>query len=80
MDKISKFLKKLDRKELDIVYGIIEQLLLGNVAGLDIKKLKGFDDIYRVRAGKIRIIYSHKSKDIKLIEISRRNERTYKKF
>ena len=74
MDSITKFLKRLDGKELKIVHEITEQLLSGNTSGLNIKKLKGFNDIYRVRTGNIRIIYSHKDSDIKLIEISRRSE------
>jgi len=80
MDRIEKFLKKLSNKELDIVYKVIEQLLADQVSTFDIKKLKGFDDIYRVRVGKIRIIYSQKNRDLKLIEISRRSEKTYKDF
>lgn len=76
MDKITKFLKRLDKKELAIVYEIIEKLLSHRVTSLDIKKLKGFDDIYRVRVGKIRIIYSQKNNEIKIIEISRRSEKT----
>jgi len=80
MDKIAKFLKKLSGKVLDIVYKVIEKLLAGKTSNLDIKKLKGFDDIYRARVGKIRIIYSQNDSDLKLIEISRRSEQAYKDF
>lgn len=80
MDKITKFLQKLKFKELIVVQRIIKQLIQGELADLDIKKLKGFDDIYRVRTGKIRIIYSQNEVTIKLVEISRRNEKTYKDF
>jgi len=80
MDRIEKFLKKLSSKELDIVYKVIEQLLADQVSTFDIKKLKGFDDIYRARVGKIRIIYSQNDSDLKLIEISRRSEQAYKDF
>lgn len=79
MDKIAKFLKKLDQKELEILSNIIEQLLSGNTEKLNLKKLKGFEDIYRLRVGDIRVIYRHTKKGVALIEIGRRNEKTYKK-
>jgi len=80
MDKISKFLRKLTTKEQTMVSAVIEELLAGNTANLDIKKLRGFDDIYRVRIQTLRIIYSQKGGLIKIIEISRRSEKTYKDF
>ena len=46
--------------------------------GLDLKKLKGRNDIYRIRKGKIRIIYRVDNKQIYLLAIERRSENTYK--
>ncbi len=80
MDRIAKFLKKLERSELETVQHSIEKLLSGNTNELDIKKLKGFDTVYRVRAGTIRIIYHRENGKVRLIEISRRSEGTYKNF
>jgi len=45
---------------------------------LNIKKLKGHNDIFRVRKGNIRIIYHLESGKIKLLAIMRRNEKTHK--
>lgn len=80
MDKIAKFLRKLNQTELEIVCRAIEQILSGDDKNLDIKKLKGFEDIYRVRIRDIRIIYRQTNNDVTLIEISRRDEKTYRKY
>ena len=80
MDSIEKFLSKLNKKELKMVSLTIEQLLSGDENRLDIKKLKGFEDVYRARVRDIRSIYRHTGKDLTLIEISRRSEKTYRKY
>jgi len=80
MDKIAKFLKKLSQKDLEIVNKTIKQLLSGGVEKLSIKKLKGFEDVYRVRVRDIRIIYRQVNDDVTLIEISKRSEKTYRNF
>lgn len=78
MDKISKALEKLTGKEREIIKLILSDLLKGEIRGFDIKKLKGREDIFRVRKGKIRIIYK-KSDDIQIsiLAIERRSENTY---
>ncbi|HUY69735.1 MAG TPA: hypothetical protein VMU70_01840, partial [Candidatus Tyrphobacter sp.] len=53
------------------------KLLSGNLRGLDIKKLRGRSDIFRVRKGDIRIIYLRKDGNILILLIERRNEKTY---
>ena len=57
MDKISKALKKFTPKERIWVKFVLGNIQSNNFQGLDIKKLKGWDDIFRVRKGDIRIIY-----------------------
>lgn len=79
MDKIEKALQKLSPKDRTWVKEILGRLDKNNVVGLDIKKLKGRDDIYRVRKGDIRIIYCVKSGgDRFVLAIEHRNEKTYK--
>ena len=80
MDKLLKSLQKLTKKEREQVDKILEKIETNCVASLNIKKLKGHDDIYRARKGKLRIIYQKKGTDIILVMISRRNEGTYKRF
>lgn len=78
MDKIEKALKKLSGKERQKIRTILERLKLNDLSGLDIKKLKDHDDIYRVRSGDLRIIYCAKNDQINILAIERRSEKTYK--
>ena len=57
MDKIEKALRKLSSKEREWIKSILADLERGKQDGLDVKKLKGRDDIFRVRKGSLRIIY-----------------------
>jgi len=78
MDKITKALRKLTRKERDWVEEILKRLNSRNVNDLDVKKLRGREDIFRARKGDIRIIYQLAEKEIFILAIERRNEKTYK--
>ena len=79
MDKISKALKKLTIKEKEIVKTILEKIKNNSISDLDIKKLKGYDNIFRARKGKIRIIFSKVDENnINILTIEKRQDRTYK--
>ena len=79
MDKIEKALQKLTQKERDWIKYILADLERGKREGLDVKKLKGRDDIFRVRKGSLRIIYRTDGKGkIFVLAIERRREDTYK--
>ncbi|MEK7179198.1 MAG: hypothetical protein AAB727_03005 [Patescibacteria group bacterium] len=78
MDKISKALRALTQKERDAVRSILTKLAQNDTSALDIKKLRGHDDIFRVRKGHLRIIYRVKGNAIFLIAIEKRREDTYK--
>ncbi|MDO8555279.1 MAG: type II toxin-antitoxin system RelE/ParE family toxin [bacterium] len=68
MDKIGKAVKQ-----------ILEKLSFGKIDGLDIKKLKGREDIFRIRKGNVRIIYQIiENNKIFILAIERRREDTYK--
>lgn len=78
MDKIDKFLKKLSRKDREVINSLVESIVRGEFSGLDYRKLKGYSNIYRVRTGDIRIIFTTKnSGQVFLISIERRNDNTY---
>jgi len=79
MDKIQKALERLNEKERKQIKKLITQIQAGFFKNLDIKKLKGRDDIYRVRKGKLRIIYrADKEGQIFILAMERRSEKTYK--
>lgn len=80
MDRNQKFLKRLDSKEFVIVEKILRRILVRDTSNLNIKKLSGYRDIYRVRTGDIRIIFLDTGNYTEVLEISRRNEQTYKDF
>ncbi len=78
MDKIQKALGKLTEKERKKVKEIVTQLKNRRIENLNIKKLKGREDVFRIRKGKIRIIYRTDIKnDILILSISRRSDTTY---
>jgi len=80
MDRNAKFLKKLSKTELRAIESVLAQLLARNISGLDIKKLRGYKDVYRVRTGNIRIVFQDTTENIAILLISRRSEKTYKEF
>ncbi len=77
-DKIKKVLRRLVEKERKIVKDILENIEKENLKGLNIKKLKGYDDIFRVRKRGIRIIFKKTGKNIFVLSIERRSSKTYK--
>ena len=57
MNKLDKFLLKLDRKTREIVKKVVVLIQRGDSSMLDIKKMKGSQNRYRVRVGRIRIVF-----------------------
>jgi len=79
MDKVAKFLNKLSQKERSVIKEVLEKVKFGNVANLDIKKLKGIDNCFRIRKGEIRMIYRiNEKEEIILLSVERKNDNTYK--
>ncbi len=80
MDKLSKLLKKIAQKERGHLKDTLTKLLSGDTASLDIKKLKGVEDIYRARIGNLRIIFKKEKGDIRVLDVGRRDDNTYRDF
>ena len=78
MDKIEKELRKLDRNEKTWLKEALSKLRKGELDGLNVKKLKVIENIFRIRKGDIRIIYRMENSRIFILAIERRREDTYK--
>ena len=78
MPKLKKLLSKFNQAEREAIESIIESIVSLNWQGLDIKKLKGYDNIFRVRQGKLRIIFLKEKGEIFILAIEKRSEKTYK--
>lgn len=78
MDKIEKALKKLAEKEKRFVKEILVNIQKENLKSLDMKKLKGRDDVFRIRKGKTRIVFRKSKESTSILSIERKTDRTYK--
>lgn len=78
MDKVEKELRKLTPRERQWIKEILSKLAIRDTKGLNIKKLKGQANIFRVRKGGLRIIYQNKNGRIFILAIERRHESTYR--
>lgn len=63
MDRIYKFLSMLSPHERDLILLILEDIQKNSISLYDIKKLIGYLDMYRIRKGKIRIVYRKNTKE-----------------
>jgi len=77
-DKIEKLLAKLSKQERNLVKLLILRITMDDTFGLNISRLRGYKNLFRVKKNRIRIIYSKNNKDIQIVRIDRQNEKTYK--
>ena len=78
MNKLDKFLSKLEKKNRVVVVGeVVTLIIVGDFSMLDIKKLKGSRKRYRVRVGRIRVIFDKTKDGNKIQDISFRDDNTY---
>ena len=81
MDKIEKELKKLSQKEKEEIKKILLSIKDNSLSGFDIKKLKNCDNIFRIRKGKIRIIFKKNNDNtISILTIEKRSDNTYNDY
>lgn len=76
MSSLEKMLKKFNKDEREALILIIERIFKQDFTGLDIKKLKGYPHVLRVRRGKMRIVFTT-ILEIRILIIERRNDHTY---
>lgn len=58
MDKIEKFLALLGKKERGVLSKILSDVRTGELRSYDVKPLKGYKGFFRLRKGKIRIVFA----------------------
>lgn len=77
MDKIKKFLKKIDKRVKKRIDWAIEDILNRNTYGYDILRLSGGKRLYRIRIGRYRIIFYMDSSKVHIIDVDKRDDNTY---
>lgn len=77
MDKLAKALAKMPAKDCLKISRIIDRIKIKDFSSLDFKKLAGFDDIYRIRWGDWRIIFSLTNDEAIILAIEKRSDNTY---
>lgn len=80
MDKIEKALNKLSSGERKKLKKILIQIDKKDFQNLDLRKLKGRNDVFRVRKSNIRVIFRKIDDSIKILSIERRGSKTYNKI
>lgn len=81
MNVLRKAIAKLTVKDRKLVTEAIEKITTRSFEGLNIEKLKGTDNAFRVRKGDFRILYYLKdNNEPMIVAIERRSEDTYRKF
>lgn len=76
---MTKNLRKFSKQERDQILQAMKRILLNDLQGLDVKKLKDREDAFRVRKGDFRIIFRKVDQGINdIIAVERRSESTYK--
>lgn len=77
MDKSEKFLRKLSKTDRQRIAMAVALIHTNNFEMLDLKKLAGSNDIFRVRVGNFRIKFRVCSNHNEILEIVRRSDHTY---
>ena len=80
MDRVRKFLRKLPVSMQTEIDSLLHKVETGNTAGLDIKKLKGYKGLFRIRKGNIRIVFAQAEGTIRILFIGKRGDSRYEQF
>ncbi|ACS33901.1 type II toxin-antitoxin system RelE family toxin [Thermococcus gammatolerans] len=72
--KATKELREVPEKERELIKDRISKLAFFPLARLDVQKLRGYENIYRLRVGEYRIIFEYQKRErlIKVLKIGKR--------
>lgn len=77
-DRIDKALAKLATRELEKIKHTCKLIRQHELKHLDLRKLKGHQDIFRVRVGGVRILFRiDDAQHVFVLAIERRSDTTY---
>ena len=74
MDKVRKFLLKLTEKERKILQEIMRDVVVLSLKNYYIKPLKGYKDLFRLRKGSIRIVFTKRNDRGIILDIDYRKD------
>ena len=77
MDKLVKFLKKQSKKKRREILKLLDKVLTGDFENCNVIKLKGYKHLYRLKSGRIRIIFTKINSEIIVQKVSFRDDKTY---
>ena len=77
MRKLDKFIAQLSRELALKVLAALRQIQNGDFTGLNLKKLSGMSDHYRVRIGRIRIKFTMSKNTVHIYYVGYRGDTTY---
>jgi mRNA-degrading endonuclease RelE of RelBE toxin-antitoxin system len=78
MDKIRKFLIKLNKNQRQVFSKIFRDITTLNLAKYDVKALSGLEGVFRLRKGNIRIVFAKNKKVGVILDVAFRKD-IYKK-
>lgn len=77
-NRIDKILLRLSDEERDKLKSLFVRIQNHDFTHLDMRKLKGHENIFRVRLGKMRVIFRvDATEEIYIIAVERRSDTTY---
>ena len=77
MVKLDKQIARIPAKERLKIERVIGRIIAHDLSGLDVKKLKGLKNAFRLRKSNFRIIFQFEKSESTILSIERRNDRTY---
>ena len=80
MNDLQKAIAKLPKEYRVLFDSLMLRLLARDFFGLDMTKLKGHKDIFRIKRGKLRIIFRMNKEGLSVLEVGFRSEKTYRNF
>ncbi len=78
MDKLKKLLLQISKHDRQELQAIIFLIMKNDLTLLSIKKVSGYQNVFRVRSGRYRIIFKKEESVPRILDIRLRNKNTYK--